>query len=73
LAPTPLLAGSGSLYGDCVRSDSSEVHQSGTAARWPYEAFRSGDPALAWNGHAIEVVELAPAGAALRNFLQEVS
>jgi hypothetical protein len=25
----PLLAGSGSLYGDCVRSDSSEVHQSG--------------------------------------------
>jgi hypothetical protein len=30
-APTPLLAGSGSLYGDCVRSDSSQVHQSGTA------------------------------------------
>jgi hypothetical protein len=31
-APIPLFAGSGSLYGDCVRSDSSEVHQSGTAS-----------------------------------------
>jgi hypothetical protein len=31
-APTPLLAGSESLYGDCVRGDSSEVYQSGTAA-----------------------------------------
>jgi hypothetical protein len=27
----PLLAGSGSLYGDCVRGDASEVYQSGTA------------------------------------------
>jgi hypothetical protein len=29
-APTPLLVRSGSLYGDCVRTDSSEVHQSET-------------------------------------------
>jgi hypothetical protein len=34
-APTPVLPSSGSLYGDCVRRDSSEVHQSGTAAPCP--------------------------------------
>ncbi len=38
-----------------------------------YEAFGPGDRAPAWNGHAIEVVELAPGAATLRAFLQEVS
>jgi hypothetical protein len=39
-APTPLLAGSGSLYGDCGRTDSSEVHPVGDSHSLPWPVWR---------------------------------